>query len=42
MLTVNFAFRRAQGLMSLIGDRSGIKFLEDGECLARKHGVQGQ
>jgi hypothetical protein len=24
MLTVHFAFRRAHGLMSLIGDRSGI------------------
>ncbi len=32
-------YRRADGPLNLLFDSTGIKFLGDGECQARKHGV---
>ncbi len=39
-IAVQLSSRRAQGPLSLRVDSSGIKFLGDGEWLARKHGTQ--
>ena len=41
-LTVQITNRRATGPLNLLVDSTGIKFLGDGEWLARKHGVQGR
>lgn len=35
-------YRRADRPLNLLVDSTGIKFLGDGECQARKHGVQGR
>lgn len=39
-LAVQVPFRRAPGPLIRLVDSTGIKFLEDGEWLARKHGAQ--
>ena len=41
-LQVQILYRRAGGPLNLLVDRTGIKFLGDGEWQARKHGVQGR
>jgi hypothetical protein len=41
-LQVQILYRRADGPLNLLVDSTGIKFLGDGECQARKHGVQGR
>lgn len=42
MLAVQIPYRRVDGPMNLLVDSTGITFLGDGECQARKHGVQGR
>lgn len=39
-ITVQISNRRAPGPLNLLVDSTGIKFLGDGEWLARKHGTQ--
>ena len=39
-ITVQISSRRAPGPLNLLVDSTGIKFLGDGEWLARKHGTQ--
>ncbi|QFG37683.1 DDE family transposase [Paracoccus pantotrophus] len=39
-ITVQVSTRRAPGPLNLLVDSTGIKFLGDGEWLARKHGAQ--
>ena len=39
-ITVQISNRRASGPLNLLVDSTGIKFLGDGEWLARKHGTQ--
>ena len=39
-ITVQISSRRASGPLNLLVDSTGIKFLGDGEWLARKHGTQ--
>ncbi|MDP3196177.1 IS5-like element ISPam2 family transposase [Tabrizicola sp.] len=39
-ITVQISTRRASGPLNLLVDSTGIKFLGDGEWLARKHGTQ--
>ena len=39
-ITVRISNRRAPGPLNLLVDSTGIKFLGDGEWLARKHGTQ--
>ena len=41
-LAVQVPYRRADGPLNLLVDSTGIKFLDDGEWQARKHGVQGR
>ncbi len=41
-LAVQVPYRRSDGLLNLLVDSTGIKFLGDGEWQARKHGVQGR
>jgi hypothetical protein len=41
-LAVQMPYRCADGLLNLLVDSTGIKFLGDGERQARKHGVQGR
>ena len=41
-LAVQIPYRRADGLLNLLVDSAGIKFLGDGEWQVRKHGVQGR
>ena len=41
-LVVQLPYRRADGLLNLLVDSTGIKFLGDGEWQARKHGIQGR
>ena len=41
-LVVQIPYRRADGPLNLLVDRTGITFLGDGEWQARKHGVQGR
>ena len=41
-LAVQIPYRRADGPLNLLVDRTGIKFLGDGEWQAREHGVQGR
>lgn len=41
-LKVQIPYRRADGPLNLLLDRTGIKLLDDGEWQARKHGVQGR
>lgn len=41
-LIVQIPYRRADGLLNLLVDSTGIEFLGDGEWQARKHGVQGR
>ena len=41
-LAVQIPYRRADGPLDLLVDRTGIKFLGDGEWRARKHGPQGR
>ncbi len=41
-LAVQIPYRRADALLNLLVDSTGIKFLGDGEWQARKHGVQGR
>lgn len=38
-ITVQLSFRRAKAPLDLLVDSTGIKFLGDGEWLARKHGT---
>lgn len=38
-ITVQLSFRRAKAPLNLLVDSTGIKFLGDGEWLARKHGT---
>ena len=39
-LAVQIPYRRADGPLNLLVNSTGIKFLRDGERLARMHGVQ--
>lgn len=39
-ITIQISGRRAAGPLNLLVDSAGIKFLGDGEWLARKHGTQ--
>jgi hypothetical protein len=41
-LAVQIPYRRADGPLNLLVDITAIKFLDDGEWQARKHGVQGR
>ena len=41
-LAVHMRYRRADGLLNLLVDSTGIKFIGDGEWQARKHCVQGR
>lgn len=41
-LAVQIPYRRADGPLNLLLDRTGISFLGGGEWQARKHGVQGR
>ena len=41
-LAVQVSYRRADGLLNLLVDSTGIKFLGDGKWQARKHEVQGR
>ena len=41
-LAVQIPYRRAEGPLNLLIDRTGIKFLGDGEWQVRKHGPQGR
>lgn len=41
-LQVQIPYRRADVPLNLLVDSTGIKFLGDGEWLARKHGVKGR
>ena len=41
-LKVQIPYRRSGGPLNLLVDSTGIKFLDDGEWQARKHGVQGR
>ncbi len=41
-MPVQIPYRRADGPLHLLVDSTGIKFLDDGEWQARKHGVQGR
>ena len=41
-LAVQIPYRRVDGPLNLLVDSTGIKFLDDGEWQARKHGVQGR
>ncbi len=41
-LAVQIPYQRADGPLALLVDRTGIKFLGNGEWQARKHGVQGR
>ena len=41
-LAVQVSYRRADGPLNLLVDSTGIKFLDDGEWQARKHGVRGR
>ncbi len=41
-LKVQIPYRRAGGPLNLLVDSTGIKFLDDGQWQARKHGVQGR
>ena len=41
-LSVQIPYRRANGLLNLLVDSTGIKFLGDSEWQARKHGLHGR
>ncbi|MPL92844.1 IS5 family transposase ISUnCu15 [bioreactor metagenome] len=41
-LAVQIPCRRADRPLNLLIDRTGIKFLDDGEWRAREHGIQGR
>lgn len=41
-LAVHIPYRRADGPLNLLVDRTRIKLLGDGEWQAHKHGVQGR